>query len=124
MARGTAKANYAIRALVELAAVEPQRLTSEQLSAAQDIPLRFLHNILGDLTRTQLVVSRRGTVGGYRLGRPANEITIADVVAAVEGRPVTPPSEEYAGVPLLGEVWELVQAPDRAGVQPPVTRAV
>jgi Rrf2 family protein len=85
--RISAKTDYAIRALVELAAhAGPQRaLTAEAIAAAQGIPVRFLLNILADLRRVGLVDSRRGPDGGWWLARPSGEITVADAVRAVDG---------------------------------------
>ena len=84
--RVSAKVDYALRALAELAAAPPgQPVKGEQLASAQEIPLNFLENILLELRRSELVASRRGADGGYWLGRPAAEISLADVVRAVEG---------------------------------------
>jgi Rrf2 family protein len=82
----SAKTDYAIRATIELAAAGPNAsLTAHAISDAQRIPLRFLLNILTDLRRVGLVESRRGPSGGWWLSRPAEEITVADVVRAVDG---------------------------------------
>jgi Rrf2 family protein len=83
--RVSAKADYAVRAAVELAAAEEGPVKGEKISQAQDIPLKFLENILGELKHAGLVRSQRGTEGGYWLARPAASITIADVIRAVEG---------------------------------------
>ena len=84
--RISAKADYAVRAVVELAAATDDRpVKAERLATAQEIPLNFLENILGELRHAGLVRSHRGAEGGFRLARPANEITIADVIRAVEG---------------------------------------
>src|SRR6267142_4324504 len=83
--RVSAKADYAVRAAVELAAAESPPVKGEQISQAQEIPLKFLENILGELRHAGLVRSQRGTEGGYWLARPADEITVADVIRAVEG---------------------------------------
>jgi Rrf2 family protein len=82
----SAKTDYAIRATIELASVGPDdSLTAHAIADAQQIPLRFLLNILADLRRVGLVDSRRGPGGGWWLSRPADAITIADVVRAVDG---------------------------------------
>jgi len=82
----SAKTEYAIRASVELAGADYDRsMAATVIAEAQQIPLRFLLNILADLRRAQLVDSRRGPGGGWWLARPAAEITIADVVRAVDG---------------------------------------
>jgi Rrf2 family protein len=92
----SAKTDYAIRAAIELALAGPDgSLTSHAIADAQEIPLRFLLNILADLRRTGLVDSRRGPGGGWWLSRPAEAITIADVVRAVDG----PLAEVSAGRP-------------------------
>ena len=84
--RISAKVDYAVRAMCELAAHDGATpVKAEQLAAAQEIPLSFLENILVDLKRAELVRSLRGQVGGYRLGRPAEAISIADIIRAVEG---------------------------------------
>jgi Rrf2 family protein len=84
--RISAKVDYAVRAMCELAAWQGEApLKAEQISQAQEIPLSFLENILVDLRRGGLVRSLRGQVGGYRLAQPASEITVADVIRAVEG---------------------------------------
>lgn len=87
--RVTAKVDYALRAMAELAhaarSAESSFLKAETIAENQGIPLRFLLNILGDLRVAGLVASRRGSDGGYALGRPAAQISAADVVRAVEG---------------------------------------
>lgn len=84
--RISAKADYAVRAAIELAAAGTDRPTkADAIAKAQSIPLNFLENILGDLRHAGLVLSRRGQDGGYRLARPAGEITVADVIRAVDG---------------------------------------
>ena len=102
--RVSAKADYALRACVELAAAEGAGpVKGDRIAQAQEIPLKFLENILGDLRQAGLVRSQRGAEGGYWLARPAAEITLADVIRAVEGplanvRGVRPDAVEYAGV--------------------------
>ena len=108
--RTTAKADYAVRAAVELAAAG-DLVTAEHVAQAQQIPLNFLENILRDLRRSGIVESRRGQAGGYVLARPATEITIADVIRAVEGPLASvrsePPEElHYSGTAEpLRDVW-------------------
>ena len=78
--RISAKADYALRACVELAAAEGTgHVKGERIAQAQEIPLKFLENILGDLRQDGLIRSQRGVEGGYWLARPAEEITLADV---------------------------------------------
>src|SRR5690349_16291973 len=74
--RTTAKADYAVRAAVELAAAG-EMITAEQIADTQRIPLNFLENILRDLRRAGLVESRRGQAGGYSLAKAADAITLA-----------------------------------------------
>ena len=113
--RTTAKADYAVRAAVELAAAG-EMTTAEQIADAQGIPLNFLENILRDLRRAGLVESRRGQAGGYVLARPAESITLADVIRAVEGplanvRGYRSEEVEYGGSAApLREVWVAVRA--------------
>ena len=80
----TARHDYAVRALVELAE-DDGPLTSEELAERGEMPHRFLWAILTDLTRAELVVSQRGKGGGYRLARSGDAITVADVIAALDG---------------------------------------
>jgi Rrf2 family protein len=114
--RVSAKADYAVRAAAELAAAEEGPIKGERLAEAQDIPLQFLEHILLELKHHGIVRARRGAKGGYWLARPANEVTIADVVRAVEG-PIadvqsTPPEAiEYRGnSEHLRDVWVAVRA--------------
>ena len=84
--RVSAKTDYAIRAALELAAADDERpVKGERIATAQAIPLRFLENILMQLRHAGLVESRRGAEGGYRLARPASEVTLADVIRAIDG---------------------------------------
>lgn len=81
----TARVDYAVRTLVELAAAAPALCKAEFLAASQSIPHKFLEAVLADLRRGELVDSRRGPDGGYRLARDAADISIADVIRTVEG---------------------------------------
>jgi Rrf2 family protein len=116
--RISAKVDYAVRAAIELAVAEDaERPTkAEAISRAQEIPPKFLENILGDLRHAGLVRSQRGAEGGYRLARPAQEITIADVIRAVEGpmasvRGGRPEDVAYAGnAEALQRVWIAVRS--------------
>ena len=108
--RISAKVDYAIRAMAELAAA-PGLVTAEQLASAQRIPPKFLESILSQLRSGGLVSSQRGSAGGYQLARPANEISIAEVIRELEGpiatvRGVRPDELEYAGAAAgLRDVW-------------------
>jgi Rrf2 family protein len=114
--RVSAKADYAVRAAVELAAAGDGPLKGERVSQAQSIPLKFLENILGELKHAGLVRSQRGIEGGYWLARPPEEITIADVIRAVEGplasvRGETPQSLSFSGsAEPLAKLWVAVRA--------------
>jgi Rrf2 family protein len=118
--RVSAKADYALRATIELAAAGDGPVKGERIAQAQEIPLKFLENILGDLRHASIVRSQRGAEGGYWLARPAEEITVADVVRAVEGpianvRGLGPETVEYNGsAEPLREVWIAVRANLRA----------
>jgi Rrf2 family protein len=81
----TARADYGLRAAVELAGDGAAARTVAQLAAAQGIPPRFLENILLILRHAGLLQSRRGADGGFRLARPAGEITLAEILSALEG---------------------------------------
>ncbi len=84
--RVSAKADYAVRAMIELAAGgEEAGVMGEAIAAAQDIPLRFVESILAEVRHAGLVEGRHGTDGAYWLTRPADQITLADVIRAVEG---------------------------------------
>jgi Rrf2 family protein len=126
--RLTARGDYAVRAAVELAASGGAPRKVAELAAAQDIPPRFLENILLALRRAGIVQSRRGAEGGFRLSRPPEEITIADVVRAVEGpianvQGVAPDQVAYTGsAAALRDVWVAVRASIR-GVLEHVTLA-
>ena len=79
------KARYALRALVELARAEGEQLTSGELALRADAPRKFLEAILLELSRSGLVISRRGKFGGYVLSRPSAEISFAEVIRVIEG---------------------------------------
>jgi Rrf2 family protein len=118
--RTTAKADYAVRAAVELAALGDAPVSAERIAEAQAIPVNFLENILLDLRRAGIVESRRGAAGGYMLAKPAEEITLADVVRAVEGplasvRGISPDALEYEGsAAQLREVWVALRSAVRS----------
>ena len=109
--RISSKADYAVRAALELAAADGEPLNAETIAQRQAIPYPFLKKILGDLQRGNVVVSQRGRDGGNRLARSAEEITIADVLRAVEGplanvRGQPPEETAYEGsAAKLQEVW-------------------
>jgi Rrf2 family protein len=115
--RITAKVDYAVRAVAELAAAQAEGgdrrtpMKGEGIASAQGIPPRFLESILAELRRSGIIGSQRGSDGGYWLARPAAEISVADVIRAVEG-PLAddhgaPPDEvAYGGAATeLQRVW-------------------
>ena len=118
--RITAKVDYAVRAAAELAAHAAARsaepgasspMKGDAVAQAQGIPVRFLESILAELRRSGIVGSQRGSDGGYWLARPADQVSIADIIRAVEGPLAdvhgTPPEEaEYEGAAVeLQRVW-------------------
>jgi Rrf2 family protein len=119
--RVSAKVDYAVRAGAELAAAAGSGpLKGEAIARAQGIPLKFLENILLDLKYAGLVQSQRGAEGGYWLAKEPAEISVADVIRAVEGpianvRGERPEQVEYAGAAeALREVWIAVRGSLRA----------
>lgn len=116
----SAKADYGMRALLELALAydqDPKRLVKgEAIATAQDVPLKFLEGILRQLRQAGIVASRRGADGGYRLDRAPAEVSIADVVRALDGplaavRGARPEDVDYSGASEhLREVWIAVRA--------------
>ena len=114
-----AKVDYGMRALLELARVDGPA-TGEALANAQGLPPKFLAAILNDLRRAGLVNSQRGLEGGYRLSRPANKITAADVMRALDGplaevRGLRPEMATYDGAAAhLQDVWVATRASLRA----------
>ena len=119
--RISAKVDYAMRALVELAANgKGSPVTSERLADAQGIPQKFLQNILLELRRAGIVASHRGPDGGHALAKPAEKITVADVIRAVDG-PLgsvaghAPEDMEYQGSTMrLRDTWVAVRASVRS----------
>jgi Rrf2 family protein len=118
--RVSAKVDYAVRAAAELAAVEDGPVKGERLAEAQDIPLQFLEHILLELKHARLVRAKRGARGGYWLARSSDQITLADVIRAVEGplaniQDSAPEATHYPGpAEHLRDVWIAVRANIRA----------
>jgi Rrf2 family protein len=114
--RISAKVDYAVRAALELAATGGDPIKGEAIAEAQDIPLKFLENILGELKHTGIVASRRGAQGGYWLAKDADQVSLADIVRAVEGPLATvrgqgPESLNYKGeAEPLQKVWIALRA--------------
>ena len=120
--RLTVKSEYAIRALAELAARSHggTLVTAEELAGAQDIPRRFLLGILAELRKAGLVISHRGVDGGYTLSQLPEQVTLADIIRAVEG-PLARIGDERPGeitcvgaATVLADVWVAVRASLRA----------
>lgn len=114
--RVSARADYAIRALLELAAASDASIRGDAIARAQGIPAKYLENLLADLRRARLIASQRGVQGGYRLARPAAEITLADVIRAIDGplagvRDSAPEDVSYPGpAASLRDVWVALRA--------------
>ncbi len=119
--RISAKVDYAVRAAVALAAASDEKpVKAERIATSQEIPLNFLENILGELRHAGIVRSHRGAEGGFRLAKPADQLTVADVIRAVEGPLASvrggPPEEVSYNGPAtsLLRVWIAVRANLRA----------
>jgi Rrf2 family protein len=113
----SAKADYAVRAASELAAAQGDKLLkAERIADAQGIPIKFLEAILLDLKHAGIAKSMRGSDGGYALAQPASDVSIADVIRAVDGplanvRGERPEDARYVGAAEhLTEVWIAVRA--------------
>jgi Rrf2 family protein len=120
--RVSAKTDYGVRALLELAVADNGPVKGERLAQAQDIPLKFLENILTDLRHAGIVRAQRGAEGGYWLARPAAEVTLGQVIRAVDGplasvRGEAPEQVEYGGAAEnLQVVWIALRASMRSVV--------
>lgn len=115
--RISTKVDYAVRALVEIARLEPGRLAkAEDVAGAQGIPRNFLQAVLADLRRAGMVASQRGQAGGWELAREAGAISIADVIRATDGPLVSvhgsrPEEVRYdSSVERLQGVWIAVRS--------------
>ena len=118
--RISAKADYAVRAMCELAARAGQGpVKGDVLAEVQSMPMKFLENILGEMKRSGLVASQRGAVGGYWLARPAEQISIADVIRAVEG-PLADVRGQRPEVLEFGGAATAARGVDRRAGQPAV----
>lgn len=116
----SAKVDYGLRALLELAARSPAAgdgwINAEDLADAQGIPAKFLEGILTQLRRSGLVISKRGAEGGYRLARPADQINFAEIIRAIEGplavvHGTAPEDAQYDGAAKhMREVWIATRA--------------
>jgi Rrf2 family protein len=116
----SARTDYALRALLTLAAADPDTMTGHVLAEHQHLPLKFLEAILADLRRAELLQTRRGVRGGYALARPAHRITVGEVVRAVDGplavvRGLRPEQAQYEGAAEhLQTLWIALRAAVRS----------
>ena len=117
----SAKAEYAVRAMTQLASIPAgDLLTTEEVAKSQGIPSQFLVDILSDLRADRLVRSHRGRDGGYQLGRPADQISIADVLRCIDGplasvRDIGLGDLPYSGpTAALADVWRALRASMRS----------
>jgi Rrf2 family protein len=114
--RVSAKVDYAVRAALELAAADEGPVKGDRVAEAQKIPLKFLENILSELRRAGIVGSQRGADGGYWLAKDAKDVSIADIVRAVEGpladvRGTPPEKLKFVGpAKPLKDVWVAARA--------------
>lgn len=122
--RLSARVDYALRAMVELAAVTGEGgtdrpVTADRLAAAQEIPPKFLESILLQLRRGGIVTAQRGPEGGYRLARPATEISLAEIIRVIDGplanvRGQRPEDVGYHGAAVsLQDIWIALRAVER-----------
>ncbi len=120
--RVSAKTDYAVRALLELAVSGDGPVKGERLAQAQAIPLKFLENILTDLRHAGIVRAQRGAEGGYWLARDPAEVTLGEVIRAVDGplasvRGEAPEDVAYDGAAEnLRTVWVALRASMRSVV--------
>lgn len=119
--RMSAKAEYAVRAMTQLASAGPGSLVkTDEIAKAQGIPAQFLVDILAELRADRLVRSHRGREGGYELGRPAEQISIADVLRCIDGplasvRDIALGDLDYTGpTTALTDVWRALRASMRS----------
>jgi Rrf2 family protein len=112
----SAKSDYAVRALLTLAARFPGQVRAEEVAAEQELPRKFLEAILGDLRRGGLVRSHRGAVGGFALAHDPAQITVGQILRVVDGplaevRGLRPHETTYSGVAShLPQVWVAARA--------------
>jgi Rrf2 family protein len=114
--RVTARADYALRACAELAVAGDHRLKRDEIATRQDIPIQYLESVLLALKHAGIVQSLRGASGGFRLARPATDISLADVIRGVDGpmadvRGDRPEEVEYRGpARRLKDIWVALRA--------------
>lgn len=119
--RMSAKAEYAVRAMIQLATADDGEVVkTDDLAKAQGIPAQFLVDILSDLRTDRLVRSHRGRDGGYTLARRADDISIADVLRCIDGplasvRDIGLGDLPYSGpTAALTDVWRALRASMRS----------
>jgi Rrf2 family protein len=108
--RVTARVDYAVRAARELGLAHPDTLTAEAIAERQALPLAFTKQILARMRRAGIVAAQRGGDGGYRLGRPPEDLSVADVVRAVEGPLADVRGEPPEDLDYPGEAGEVLRA--------------
>ncbi|MDT5026807.1 MAG: hypothetical protein QOE61_3233, partial [Micromonosporaceae bacterium] len=105
--RITRRVAYSVRALVAIAVADPVPVKARTLADTQDIPPKYLYDLLGDLRRLELIHALRGSQGGYTLARPPAEITLGTVIRLLEGSQDDPGTEGEARLPVrVREVWD------------------
>ena len=118
--RLSARADYALRAAIEIASIGEGHVTADQVARTQQIPVKFLETILTQLRRAGLVRSQRGPDGGFWLARPADEISLADIIRAIDGQLLGVRGERPENVGYIGaaeplqRVWIALRASERA----------
>jgi Rrf2 family protein len=118
--RLSARADYALRASIEIASVREGHVTADQVARTQQIPVKFLETILTQLRRAGLVRSQRGPDGGFWLARPAEEISLADIIRAIDGQLLGVRGERPENIGYIGaaeplqRVWIALRASERS----------
>ena len=118
--RLSARADYALRASIEIASIGEGHVTADQVARTQQIPVKFLETILTQLRRAGLVRSQRGPDGGFWLARPAEEISLADIIRAIDGQLLGVRGERPENIGYIGaaeplqRVWIALRANERA----------
>jgi Rrf2 family protein len=118
--RLSARADYALRASIEIASISEGHVTADQVARTQQIPVKFLETILTQLRRAGLVRSQRGPDGGFWLARPAEEISLADILRAIDGQLLGVRGERPENIGYIGaaeplqRVWIALRASERS----------